>query len=149
MPEVSLASRMRPLLLACAAFALASCGGSSDGSDGAQPDEKPDGGRGSGTTGTASSPDESCPGEVPASVTDHLQVPAITGVELTGQCTTVVITTLLGDEAADTAVEICDQAAEVAYQGDVNTVSVLSVVETELAVGILAGDTPAPCTSSS
>jgi hypothetical protein len=142
MPEVSPASRLRALLLACAALVLASCGGSDD-PEGAEPD----GGRGSGTTGTPAPDDAACPGDVPATVTAHLQVPAVTGVELNGQCTNLVITTLLGDQAGDTAVGICDKAAEVAYEGDVMSVRVLSVAETELAVGILAGDEPAPCLS--
>lgn len=82
-------------------------------------------------------------------VTAHLEVPAVTGVEVTGQCTTVVIKTLLGDQAGETAVGICDKAAEVAYEGDINSVSVLSVTSEELATGILAGDEPAACRASS
>jgi hypothetical protein len=84
---------------------------------------------------------------VPAKVTAHLQVPAVTGIELDGACTNLVIITLLGDQAGDTAVGICDRAAEIAYEGDVMSVRVISVAETELAVGILAGDGPAPCIS--
>lgn len=71
----------------------------------------------------------------------------MTGVELDGACTTLVITTLLGDQAGATAVGICDKVAEIAYAGDVMSVRVLSVAETELAVGILAADGPAPCIS--
>lgn len=129
------------VLLACAALSLGACGGSSGEGD------KPEAERTA--PSSAASPTATdgpaCPGDVPAKVTTHLDVPAVTGVQVIGQCTTVVIDTVLGDDAGETAVGICDKAAEVAYEGDVNSVSVNSATGTELAVGILAGDDPAPC----
>lgn len=65
MPEVTGATRLRPLVLACAALLLAACGGSTDSPDssGTPEGDKPDGGQGLTSTG----PQETeCPGDVPA-----------------------------------------------------------------------------------
>ncbi len=53
-----------------------------------------------------------------------------------GQCTSVVVATTLADTDDAAAQRLCESAAEVAYTGDVNSVSVLAGSGVELAIGI-------------
>jgi hypothetical protein len=79
-------------------------------------------------------PAADCPGVVDT-VRDHLGSQTVT-VEVTGQCTTVVILTPLTDADGDEAVELCNTAAEVAYTGDINSIRVLSASGDELSQGV-------------
>ena len=47
-----------------------------------------------------------------------------------------MITTTRGDDASADALRLCESAAEVAYTGDVNAVTVLAASRAELAIGI-------------
>jgi hypothetical protein len=69
-------------------------------------------------------------------VKNHVQSTRIESVTVIGQCTLVVIDTSLDDEDEATAKEICESAAEVAYTGDINAVSVKSGSGAEIAQGI-------------
>jgi hypothetical protein len=64
---------------------------------------------------------------------------AVDRVEVDAQCSTLVITTTLGDGEAPPAKEICDAAAKVAYTGDVDAIRVTSLTGTELARGTAGG----------
>jgi hypothetical protein len=65
----------------------------------------------------------------------------IRSVTMEGQCTSLSIETILGDDESGTAKKICDSAAEVAYSGDTNAIRVLGASGKELSVGIIN----APC----
>ncbi|MBV1855567.1 hypothetical protein [Catellatospora tritici] len=67
---------------------------------------------------------------------DHLKSAEVRSVVVQGQCTSVVVATTLGDNDAAAAQRLCDAAAEVAYSGDVNSVSVLAESGMELAIGV-------------
>lgn len=64
----------------------------------------------------------------------------ITSVTTEGGCHDALIITKLG--AADVAkgLEICDAAAEVAYDGDISSITVLAADSTELSIGIKGQD---------
>jgi hypothetical protein len=61
---------------------------------------------------------------------------AVKKVDIVGQCTTVAITTTLGEGDKAAAKEICEAAAKVAYVGDINSIRVTSAAGTELSQGI-------------
>ncbi|GAA3342538.1 hypothetical protein GCM10020358_37860 [Amorphoplanes nipponensis] len=86
-------------------------------------------------TTTATPADEGC-GDVAAAVTKHLNSDDVDKVTVEGQCTTVVVGTVLADEDTATGQQLCDAAGEVAYTGDINSVRVLSKAGTELSNGI-------------
>jgi hypothetical protein len=75
-------------------------------------------------------------GSAADTVRQHVQSDKIESVTVLGQCTLVVIGTSLADEDDATAREICESAAEVAYTGDINAVSVKSGTGEELSQGI-------------
>lgn len=84
---------------------------------------------------TPALPPDPCAG-IANLVKDHLNSPEVRSVVVQGQCTSLVVATTLGDNNNDTAQRLCDTAAEVAYSGDVNSVSVLAGSGKELAIGI-------------
>ncbi|GAA2397980.1 hypothetical protein Cme02nite_06460 [Catellatospora methionotrophica] len=86
-------------------------------------------------TSAAGEPTDSCGGAADR-VKDHLDSAKVGSVVVNGQCTSVVITTTLGDDAGADAVQLCESAAQVAYTGDVNAVTVLAASTRELAIGI-------------
>ncbi|MFI7541534.1 hypothetical protein [Actinoplanes sp. NPDC049599] len=75
-------------------------------------------------------------GDAPAKVKKHLNDSAVESVIIEGQCTSIVVATKLADEDVATARKLCDTAGEVAYTGDINSVSVLSASGEELSNGI-------------
>jgi hypothetical protein len=77
-----------------------------------------------------------CGADVVAAVTAKETATAVTKIEIIGGCSMVNITTSLADDAVSAALDICDQAAEVAYVGKVSSVSVESRAGKELAAGI-------------
>lgn len=84
---------------------------------------------------TPASGEESCGGAAER-VEQHVKRFKVEGVTVEGQCTTVVVATTLADEDTETARQLCDAAAEVAYSGDINSIRVLSRSGDELANGI-------------
>jgi hypothetical protein len=90
---------------------------------------------GDGQSATAAPAQESC-GEAADKVKQHAQQPEIRSVTMQGQCTLVSIETTLSDEESSTAQKICDSAAEVAYSGDTNSISVQGRSGKELSVGV-------------
>jgi hypothetical protein len=95
------------------------------------------------TPPVASSPATDC-GGLAAEIREKLVVEGMQSVEVTGQCTTVVIGTSLGDADGTRAKDICDAAAEIAYTGNVNSIRVEGSSGKELSQG-MAG---APCVAS-
>jgi hypothetical protein len=66
-------------------------------------------------------------------------------VTLDGACGQISIATglpagVLGSPSAATGIKICDAAAQVAYQGKVNSVTVVSTDGHELAIGLKKAD---------
>jgi hypothetical protein len=78
---------------------------------------------------------ENC-GTAAGTIRNHLKASEIESVVVQGQCTSAVIRTSLGDDAYETGRQLCESAAEVAYTGDINSVSVVSKSGHELAIGI-------------
>ncbi|GIM92878.1 hypothetical protein Ato02nite_046710 [Paractinoplanes toevensis] len=67
---------------------------------------------------------------------EHLTSSDVRTVTVNGQCTNVTIDTGLGDDDTATGRQICETAVEVAYTGDINSVTVRSGSGAELSVGI-------------
>ncbi|WP_155375374.1 hypothetical protein [Catellatospora vulcania] len=114
---------LAPAIL-CLALGLTACG---DDADPAPP-------AANGASASAP-PADSCGGAADR-VKEHLDNAKVSSVVVNGQCTSVVITTTLGDDANADALRLCESAAEVAYSGDVNAVTVLAASKAELAIGI-------------
>jgi hypothetical protein len=119
----------RTALLAIAVVISSGCGQAGAGS----PSPNPPPGVGQSTT--AAPAPNSC-GETAGKVKQHARQSEIESVTMQGQCTLVSIRTTLGDGESSTAQKICDSAAEVAYSGDTNSISVLGRSGKELSVGI-------------
>ncbi|MGX6602243.1 hypothetical protein ACWKSP_08945 [Micromonosporaceae bacterium Da 78-11] len=75
-------------------------------------------------------------GGVAAVVKDHLRSPDVLAVSVDGQCSNVVVDTGLADEDTAGGKRLCDAAAEVAYTGDTNAVTVHSKAGTEISIGV-------------
>jgi hypothetical protein len=118
---------MRSLLLPLvAALALAGCSSSATGPSAAAPPAGP------ATTATAGD----CGGTAGA-VRDHLGSADVVRVTVDGQCTDVVIDTGLADDDTTGGRHLCETAGEVAYTGDINSVTVRARSGAELSVGIV------------
>ncbi len=77
-----------------------------------------------------------CGAVVVANVTAEETSDAITKIEVIGGCSLVNITTTLADDAIQAALDICDNAAKVAYVDNVNGISVQAGSGKEVALGI-------------
>ncbi|WP_327588495.1 hypothetical protein OHA25_16760 [Nonomuraea sp. NBC_00507] len=119
----------RTALLAIALLISSGCGQAGAGPSSPSPPP------GDGQSATSAPAQDSC-GDTADKVKQHAQQPDIRSVTMQGQCTLVSIETTLGDEESNTAKKICDAAAEVAYSGDTNSISVQSRSGKELSVGI-------------
>jgi hypothetical protein len=72
-----------------------------------------------------------------AAIAEYIGHADITGVEIIGGCHYLAIATRLADSAVGTALDICDKAAEVAYQsGAIKSIAVTSNGGRELAIGL-------------
>ena len=69
-------------------------------------------------------------------VRQHLNSSDVGAVTVNGQCTNVTIDTGLADEDTAGGRQLCETAGEVAYTGDINSVTVRSKSGAELSVGI-------------
>jgi hypothetical protein len=87
------------------------------------------------TEPAASATTETC-GDAAATVQEHLNSTDVTTVTVDGQCTNITIDTALSDEDTAGGKLLCERAGEVAYTGDVNSVTVRSTSKAELSVGI-------------
>jgi hypothetical protein len=101
---------------------LAGCSGGPDRTDGAE-------------TPSSVSAQNDC-GAAAEKIRQHLKTSEVDKVVVEGQCTSAVVKTTLGDEASEAARQLCEAAAEVAYVGDINAVTVLGRTGRELAIGI-------------
>lgn len=133
-------SRAAGLVLAVvAAMAVASCGGSGATQAPAASTASPAPATEAATTTGAGSGD--CGEATAALVKQHLAQPAVVSVTTEGGCHDATITTSLGASDSATGLAICDSAAEVAYTGDISSITVLAADNKELAIGIKG----APC----
>lgn len=64
----------------------------------------------------------------------------IVSVTTQGGCHDALIITKLIATDVERGLEICDAAAEVAYQGDITSITVLAADSTELSIGIKGQD---------
>jgi hypothetical protein len=119
----------RNALLAIALLISSGCGQTGAGPPSTSPPP------GDGQSATSAPAHDPC-GETADKVKQHAQQPEIRSVTMQGQCTLVSIETTLGDGESNTARKICDSAAEVAYSGDTNSISVQGRSGKELSVGI-------------
>jgi hypothetical protein len=69
-------------------------------------------------------------------IKQHLASADVQTIDIVGQCTSLTIRTTLNDDASEAATKLCEKAAEIAYTGDVNAVTVLGATGRELAIGI-------------
>lgn len=105
-------------------------------------------GCGRGTTPTpapTSAAARGCDTAVAGNVTDRLARPGVENVTVDAACTTVTVATTLSDGDANTARQLCDLAAEVAYTGSVNVIHVIGLSRKDLAKGAKGS----PCQSAS
>jgi hypothetical protein len=136
------AVRAVPFRLAAAALsivvviAVAACGGAS-GTASPAPSQAPASAAPAATAAGASGADSGSCGEATALlVKQHLTSTAIVSVTTEGGCHDTTIVTSLGDSDAAKALAICDSAAEIAYAGDLSSVTVTGASSKELAIGI-------------
>jgi hypothetical protein len=69
-------------------------------------------------------------------VKQHLARPDVVSVTTEGGCHDATIVTSLGPADSAKGLAICDSAAEVAYTGDISSITVLAANNRELAIGI-------------
>jgi hypothetical protein len=114
-------------LLLGAAMALPGCSATEPAPSGAT----------AGTEAATATPSEpaGC-GDVADVVKEHLGSPDVASVGVNGQCTNVDILTTLADDDTAGGRRLCESAGEVAYTGDINSVTVKSTAGAELSVGI-------------
>ncbi len=121
-------------LVAVGSMAIAGCGGGnsstqSPSSSAASPAPV----AASATAGTGSG---SCGEATAALVKQHLARPDVVSVTTEGGCHDATIVTSLGPGDSATGLAICDSAADVAYTGDISSITVLAANNKELAIGI-------------
>lgn len=120
--------------VAVAAFSLAACGGSSSSSDtpaAAAPTavDRPS------PDSTAGGGSDDCAGGAADAVKKAVTSSAVTKIQIIGGCSQVSIETSLAPTAKADGVKICDEAAKVAYTGDVVSISVGGSDGHELSAG--------------
>jgi hypothetical protein len=84
---------------------------------------------------TPSATTETC-GDAAATVQKHLNSTDVDTITVNGQCTNITIDTTLSDEDTAGGRLLCERAGEVAYTGDINSVTVRSAAKAELSTGI-------------
>lgn len=77
-----------------------------------------------------------CGADVVAKVTAQVKSDAVTKIKIIGGCSLVNITTSLANDGISAALDMCDQAAEVAYVGNVSGISVQASSGKEIALGV-------------
>ncbi len=78
----------------------------------------------------------SCGEATAALVKQHLTQPDVVSVTTEGGCHDATIVTSLEPSDAAKGLAICDSAAEVAYTGDISSITVTAANNKELAIGI-------------
>ena len=133
--------RLNPasMLLVCGSLVFVGCG--SDAKSAADPSVAATAAPGA-TAGAASSETTpaaatgNCGADVVANVTAQETSEAITEIKIIGGCSLLNITTSLADDGIKAALDICDNAAKVAYVGNVSGISVQASSGKEVALGI-------------
>ena len=122
--------RLNPasMLLVCGSLVFVGCG--SDAKSAADPSVAAS----SETTPAAAT--GNCGADVVANVTAQETSEAITEIKIIGGCSLLNITTSLADDGIKAALDICDNAAKVAYVGNVSGISVQASSGKEVALGI-------------
>jgi hypothetical protein len=133
------------LVSACAALALAACGPTAT----AAPTSAPSVVAPAPTTSSTGTAGSSGPGSVTGDcgeatavlIKQHLAArPEVVSVTTEGGCHDALIITTLGPGDALKGRDICDAAAEIAYDGDISSITVLATDTTELSIGIKGQD---------
>ncbi|KUL27296.1 hypothetical protein [Actinoplanes awajinensis] len=75
-------------------------------------------------------------GDAATKVQEHVTSSEVRQVTVNGQCTNLTIDTALADDDTVGGKAICEAAGEVAYTGDINSVTVLSKSGAEISTGI-------------
>jgi hypothetical protein len=129
--------------LAVATFSLSACGGSDDRSRAAGTPATPAATTPIGLPSDVAAAGDGgdCGGGAADTVKKAVTSSAVTKIQVIGGCTEVSIETSLAPTAKDDGVKICDEAAKVAYTGNVMAVSVDGSDGHELSAGIKG----APC----
>ncbi len=129
-------------LAVISAMAIAGCGGGSGST------QSPSSSTASPAPGAAGSPAPAaatpatgsgsgdCGEATAALVAQHLARPDVVSVTTEGGCHDATIVTSLDPSDSATGLAICDSAAEVAYTGDISSITVLAANDKELAIGI-------------
>lgn len=115
------------------ALAIAGCGG---GSSTQTPSSSPASPAPAASTAASGTGSGSCGEATAALVKQHLARPDVVSVTTEGGCHDATIVTSLDPSDSATGLAICDSAAEVAYTGDLSSVTVLAANNKELAIGI-------------
>ena len=132
--------RVAAMALAVAgAVAIAGCGGSGTQSPSANTaTPAPAAATATAATGAGSG---DCGEATAALINKHLARADVVSVTTEGGCHDALIVTTLQASDSKTGLAICDSAAEVAYTGDISSITVLAANDKELAIGIKG----APC----
>ncbi len=116
------------------AIAIASCSGGGSGTQ--APSSSPASPAPAASTAASGAGSGSCGEATAALVKQHLARPDVVSVTTEGGCHDATIVTNLGPGDSATGQAICDSAAEVAYAGDISSITVLAANTKELAIGI-------------
>jgi hypothetical protein len=135
-------------LAVAAAMAIAGCGGGTSTQSPASSTASPAPAAATAATPAAGSPatgaatpasgsgSGDCGEAVAVLVAQHLARPDVVSVTTEGGCHDATIVTSLAPGDSATGLAICDSAAEVAYAGDISSITVLAANNKELAIGI-------------
>jgi hypothetical protein len=120
-------------LAVAGAIAIAGCGGGSSTQSPSSSTASPAPAAATAATGAGAG---SCGEATAALVKKHLARPDVVSVTTEGGCHDATIVTSLGPSDSVKGLAICDSAAEVAYAGDISSITVLAANNKELAIGI-------------
>jgi hypothetical protein len=120
-------------LAVAAAMAIAGCGGGSSTPSPASSTASSAPAAGTPATGSGSG---DCGEATAVLVAKHLARADVVSVTTEGGCHDATIVTSLDPGDSATGLAICDSAAEVAYAGDISSITVLAANNKELAIGI-------------
>ena len=133
-PHVVRSRAAAVVLAVVGAMAIAGCGGGSGASQApASSPASPVPAASTAAGGTGSGP---CGEATAALVKQHLARPDVVSVTTEGGCHDATIVTSLGPTDSATGLAICESAADVAYAGDISSITVLAANTKELAIGI-------------
>jgi len=120
------------VLTVAVAIVIVGCGGGSNKSESSNTVPP----AGDAATNPTATTDKSCGRATVDAVKKHLGRPDVVDVRVIGGCSQLSIATSLDPSASAQGQAICDKAAEVAYGGEISSITVIAANNRELAAGL-------------